>query len=180
MNDAVRMLLKRYLADQSPDNFMRLRDAVANSPGYQPYSDSIASVYELIDQENYEEARSRLMAMMPNLILNPGIHKLLSFVLHQLDKTSDSQAEFALGMLCAQGILSTGEGSEAKPYLVLHTSDEYDILEHLGKQSHGQALVVKGDRHLDRLDCSDGSQVWFDATIPFSHLGRRMAGHQEN
>ena len=179
MNDSVRTHLKRYLVEQTTENFLRLRDAVANSPGYQPYADNMSVVDGLLEQENYEAARSHLMAMMPNLILNPGIHKLISFVLHKLDKTDDSQAEFALGMLFTQGILSTGEGSEAKPYLVLHTSDEYDIMEHLGKQFRKQALVEKGDKHYDRQECEDGSAIWFDVTTPYNHLGRQMSGQPE-
>ena len=37
-----------------------------------------------------------------------------------------------------QGLLATGEGSRANPYLVCHATDEYDLLEALDLQPAGQ------------------------------------------
>jgi len=54
---------------------------------------------------------------------------------------------------------------------VSRTSDEYDVLAHLEKRMQQQALVIQDGRHFDRLECSDGSEVWFDVTTAFETLG---------
>lgn len=175
MQESIQAHLERYLQEQSPESFLQLRDAVAASSSYAPYSDSyVETAHSLLKQEKFEEAIDYLMSMMLNWFLNPGIHKLVSFASHKLSKSDDAQFEYTLAMLFLKGILSTGDGSETRPYLVLHIRDEYDVLEHLGKEPVRQSLVNKGNRHYDRQDCKDGSQIWFDVTTPHGYLERRF------
>ena len=171
--------LERYLADPSPENFRTLQEALVQSPEYAPYSGEPREVYPLIEQGQFKTAKDQLMALMPNWFLNPGVHKLLSFIAHKLDDEPAARFEFQLAMILLEGILSTGAGSEDRPYQVLHTADEYDLLEHLDKQSEHQSLVEKDGRHFDRQDCTDGTQLWFDITWPFSHLQQKLGEKRE-
>lgn len=168
--------LQRFLEKPSAGRFRNLRNAVSESPDYVPYSGDLAKGDELLAEGHFEAAKSYLLSLMPNWILNPGIHRLLSFACYQLGQEQVAWFEYEMAMAMLDGILSTGDGSEARPYLVLHTDDEYDVLEHLETRSQGQALVQKGERYCDRHMCDDGSEIWFDVTVPFAHLQGRVSG----
>ena len=175
MHEAVSLQLEYYLQDQSPENFRRLRKAVASSPDYAPYAEHYrGQVYPLIEAGQFEIARERLATLLPNWLLSPGIHALTSFVLHKLGQEEDALYEFGLGQAVMAGILTTGDGSEARPYLVLHTSDEYDVLAHLHKKSRRQSLAKKEERYYDCQECEDGSHLWFDITTPYQHLQHQL------
>jgi len=92
------------------------------------------------------------------------------------DSGDQKQADFAhaVGFACIDGILSTGDGSKEKPYLVLRTSDEYDVLMAEGKEFRCQSLIHDGDRTLDRMDSADGSSLFFDISDAYRALARRM------
>jgi len=175
MQQSIQDQLKRYIQERSPESYLKLREAIKASPEYVPYSGSYAEIARpMLEQGKYREVISYLQSMMPNWMLNPGIHKLLSFAYSKLGKNDAARSEYALASRLLEGILSTGDGSEERPYLVLHTTDEYDVLEHLGKESAGQSLVEKGDKRYDRQTCQDGFEIWFDITTPYSYLEKRL------
>ncbi len=179
MQGSIIIQLEHFFEKQSPENFINLREAVAASPDYAPYaSNYMDKVYALLEQEQFEEAKNHLMTVMANWILNPGIHTLASFVFQKLGRDNDARFEYGVSQLFLEGILSTGDGSETRPYLVLHTADEYDVLAHFDRKSQKQALVEKEGRHYDRQECQDGSQIWFDITIPYEHLRRQVLAGQ--
>lgn len=78
--------------------------------------------------------------------------------------------EYQIGQICIDCILSTGDGSKDQPYLVLRTSDEYDVLEHLDKKVKQQSLTGNGEKRFDVLECEDGSEYWFDVTDALNSL----------
>ena len=78
--------------------------------------------------------------------------------------------EMMIGDACIEGILATGDGSEGNPYIVIRTSDEHDVIEHLEKQLKQQSLMPKDDKHFDRIECTDGSKYWFDITDAYNHM----------
>ena len=171
MDGEITDLLERYLEERSPEGFMQLREAVAASPDYVPYGTSPESVLSTVEEDDYEKAKVALLGIVRGCLLNPGIHTLLAFVYHKLGDEVAANIEFELGARCLEGILSTGSGEETHPYLVLHTADEYDVLEHLGKKSLNQALVLATTpqrKAYDRHDCEDGVTLWFDVTTPYA------------
>lgn len=176
MDESFAAQIQQFLVAPSVERFLSLRDAVSESPGYVPYSSDPAKGRELLAEGRFEEAHSYLLSLVPGWILNPGIHRLLSFACYQLGQEQIAMLEHEMSMAMMDGILSTGDGSEARPYLVLHIADEYDVLDHLGKRSQGQALVHKGDRYCDLRTCDDGSEIWFDVTVPIAHLRKRISG----
>jgi len=174
MSESTQVHLERYLQEQSLESFLRLRDAVIASPDYAPYTSNYRStVGSLLEREKYQEAIDYLMSVMDNWFLNPGIHRLVSFAHYKLGRDEEAGFEYWMYKVMVEGIASTGDGSAESPYLVLHTTDEYDVLEHLGKETRKQALVKGSDKQYDRHDCTDGSQIWFDVTTPYGFLARR-------
>lgn len=136
-----------------------------NSPGYMPYTaPDRATVYTLLNEEKFQEAFDHLMSKMPNGLLSPGVHSLAGLALQKLGKDEQAGFEFVLSTLLTKSILSTGDGSKEHPFLVLHTTDEYDILLRLGKKSIRQSLHENGGKWLDWQNCEDGDQIWFDVS----------------
>lgn len=78
--------------------------------------------------------------------------------------------ERAITTSCVHGILDTGDGTKAKPYVVSVTDDEYFILEVLKKKFESQALLRDGDRHLDLIKTTEGDELYFDISRPYQNL----------
>jgi hypothetical protein len=175
MEDALVADLQQYLAEPTPERFLDLRAAVAGSPGYAPYSTDLQVAWPLFEENRFEEAKDLLEGALPGWILNPGIHQMLSFAWHKLGQEDAAQYEFAVAVALLGAILSTGDGSKAQPYLVLYPADEYDMLKFLEKQSIGQSLEELGDKHYDCQMCDDGTEIWFDVTVPYAHLQKRYS-----
>ena len=155
------------------DSFAALRAEIVSSEKYDPYSRELDEVNALLDAGDFEAAHCKLTEAMPNLFLSPAAHLAIAYVAEQTDDEESAKMEAFLAAMCCEGILTTGEGSRANPYLVLRTSDEYDVLQYLGKSFTGQALVEDGERHLDRMTCADGTELWFDITDAYNQLAQR-------
>lgn len=167
-------LLIAFIQTPTPETFHALRDAVAASDDYEPYDSYQDELYALLEQNQYAEARTLLRAKMIGWLLNPTIHMHMSYVCHKLGDEDSADAERYIGRAVINGLLSSGDGSRERPYLVMRTGDEYDLLAHLQKTAQGQELVQEPDRVLDHLVCADGSGLWFDISLPFGQLRRRM------
>jgi hypothetical protein len=111
---------------------------------------------------------------MGNLMLSPRAHQLLGFLHHKLGDEQRANMEMMIGIVCVEGILTTGDGSQESPYLVLRTSDEYDVLEHFEKQLQQQSLLHRDGRNFDRIECTDGTTYWFDITDAYNQLGKSI------
>ncbi len=165
-------LLQRYTYEPTPVNFVAIREAVAASSAYSPYSDDLRNAQKLAKQGRHEESLAAAQAAVGNRLLTPSLHILASAQYEMLNQPAQASRSMAVASLVADGILSTGDGSRRHPFLVMCTTDEYDILPFLNKQPARQSLVEDGDQHLDHHECTDGSELWFDISVAFQQLER--------
>lgn len=163
-----------FLQEPSLESFMAVRKFVLEHPAYDPYSAELQELDALIDKEEYQQVLDRFPEVLPNLLLSPRLHLMMAYVRRQTGDAEGSEAESAMAHLCASSILKTGDGTREKPWAVLRTSDEYDVLLFIDKKMVRQALVQQDGRKLDRLECEDGTEVWFDVTDPFATFGREL------
>src|SRR5262249_3037929 len=133
-------LFLAFLKAPTADTFRAVRDAVATHEKYDGYSRDLDNMRTAHAQKRYAEVRAAFVAAQPNLLLSPEAHFLLSLTAKALGDTAGSDTEKFVCFRCIDGILSTGTGTQEKPYLVLRTSDEYDVLSALGKQLQSQHL----------------------------------------
>jgi hypothetical protein len=77
----------------------------------------------------------------------------------------EAEGEKAMGRLILKNILATGKGTKKKPYAVMRVEDEKDVLSALKKQAGAQFLMTDKSRVFDLMECSDGSEVYFDITL---------------
>lgn len=161
-----------FVMSQDRDSYLEFREKVISSDSYQPYSDELDTAVELCDQEKWEEARDLVQNAMGNLILSPRAHRMVGFLHHKLGDDQAAQFESMIAQCCLIGIQATGDGSVDDPFIVVRTSDEHDLIEHLGKQPQQQSLTHQGDRHLDVITCVDGTEYWFDITAAHNQLSK--------
>ena len=161
-----------FVKEPTKENFLRAYQQTTAAENYEPYSTELVDIRQRVEDHKYPEAQARLTKAMPRLLLSPQAHFLASQVARRLGDLTTAGRETALGKKCLEGILSTGEGSAEKPYLVTRVSDEYDVLRQLKKFSAQQAVLPKNGKILDRIQCSDGSELWFDVTALFASMKR--------
>lgn len=169
----MRDLFLKFAENPDRKTFLAVRQEVLASKEYQPDSDELDRADELIDEGKWAEARTCLQEALPNLLLSPQAHLLMAAIAEELGDPSEEQLEDFLASTCAEGILSTGDGTKDKPYLVLRATDEYDLIEYLEKEPIDEEEVQEGERSLDRVKCNDGSELWFDVTEAKARLAQQ-------
>jgi hypothetical protein len=191
-------LFHLFLEKPTKENYLQVLDALCRHPAYDPYSHELEEVAHLLEQRRYEEAKAKLDAAMPNLLLSPRAHNYYRVIAEAAGDTQEAQRRDQIAQKCLQGIQATGQGMvdvaggepkqdqlPAAPFQVARVSDEYDLLRALGKRARvlSQSLRRINDRWYDVLRCSDEAgnvfHVWFDVTRPMAALRRHIQQSSE-
>jgi hypothetical protein len=172
----MRELLVSLLKEPTKETYLALREAIVASGRYEPYSNELSSINSLIEHERFEAALRSMQEAMPNLLLSPQAHLMNAFVLSKLENKDSAEMERRLAWCCLEGMMATGDGSEEHPYAVLRVEDERDLLRYLRKELVKQELISRAKQRLDRVECTDGSVVWFDVSTALDALDAQMAG----
>src|SRR5262245_23670170 len=144
--------------------FLAARDAVLCHSPLPLVATELADLDRLLEQNEHETVLDRLDALPASKVFSPRVHYLAAEAAEALGHTADVELERSLFVLMLQGLLATGEGTSASPYIVCHPTDEYDILAALDLESAGQSLAEHEGRLCDVLTCTNGREVWFDVT----------------
>lgn len=172
---AMDQLFVGYLQDPAPANFLALRTALLETPGFDPYSRDLSQAESFFASDQFEEAEQELrQRMRPSHVLSAGAHLKLALVYERLGRNAEMERERAIAIRCIEGILSTGDGSVERPYRVTRTSDEYDILAASNLTWANQTLRQSGGRRIDVIKTKEGSEVCFDVTDILDLLKRRL------
>lgn len=175
ITNSVEKLKKLYVSFLESTNqlsYEAVRIALVANAAYDPYSKNLVHAAQLMQAEEYDEARNLIVAAMPNLLLSPRSHQMLSFVAEQTGDLGAQNMEAIIASKLCEGMLATGDGTPTGARLVSRLSDEYDLLRFLGKNFVEQTLHENGPGRLDCLKCSDGTAFWFDVTEQMLHLNR--------
>ena len=173
---SVRENFLEFLKKPSTEGFQSLRQQVAASDRYAPYSNELDMLAAALGAGHPQAAIDLFWRSFPNLLLSPLAHFILSQAYLDLKKEDEAEGEKAMGRLILKSILATGKGTKKRPYAVMRVEDERDVLSVLKKQAGAQFLMTDKSRVFDLLQCSDGSEVYFDITLMF---GRAEKGHQQ-
>ena len=164
----------RTFLESSPDDyevFEGLRQSIIRSDLYRPYSHDLNTIERLIEEELYGLARTQIDESMPNLLLSPRAHEMLARVAAAQDDGELVEEASNAALMCLEAIAASGDGSRERPFRVLRTSDEYDLLDYLHAAMEKQQVVHVRQRHYDVLTCEDGRELWFDITQAYKLLG---------
>lgn len=154
-------LFEQWANHPTREGLQRVQDAVQAEPLYDAYRDLTRTVAPLLDDARYAAAQASLLEVMPAHVLSPGAHAMLARAHEGLGDHRSAEMERSLMKLTMQVILHSGDGSAARPYEVLATSDEYDVLEVLGLHRSAQASSDVDGRLVDVFTDADGDQVHF-------------------
>lgn len=157
---------------ESPDTerYTQIRKLVLAFPGYDPYSEDLYDLIDLLDAGKFVEVQQGVSQGMPNLLLSPRAHMLAAFAAEQTGDDKAAEVEKFIAQACVKGILSTGEGTYENPYRVVRTSDEYDVLQYLEQEVVKQSLQHTEHQHLDVILTKQGREVVFDITDAYETL----------
>lgn len=172
MRDAFIDLLKAPTAE----NYLAVSKRISEHPSYEPYDNGLENMNSLLAVGDHKGAIAKFGDLMPNWLLSPGIHMLQAVAYKRTGREKEFEVEMQIAFTLITAILATGDGSQARPYTVNRTRDEYDVLMHLKKEPAGQALHQKDGRHYDSISCDDGTEIWFDITVPYEHMRKQMGG----
>jgi hypothetical protein len=156
--------LAALVEQPSKATFLAARDAVLRESPNPVAAGQIAELDRLLEQEDYQSLINRLDALPSSKVLSPRVHFLAAEAADALGNLADTELERCLFVITLKGLLATGDGTKANPFIVCHTSDEQDILEALGRESSRQAVVENAGRVYDVLRCTDGREIWFEVT----------------
>ena len=164
---SVKETFLEYLKKPSVEIFLAVRQKVAESDRYLPYSNELDVLAANLCAEDPQAAIEYFWQTFPSLLLSPSAHMMLSKAYLDLKKENEAEGEKAMGRLILKSILATGKGTKKRPYAVMRVEDERDVLSVLKKQAGAQFLVRDKSRVFDLLQCSDGSEVYFDITMMY-------------
>jgi hypothetical protein len=167
-------LFVAFLQNPTVESFQAIRDAVVNHPKYDGYSQDLRDMETAFEEKRFADVKTAFGQAQPNLLLSPGAHLLLSLAMREEGNTQGADLERFICFRCMDGIQLTGDGTKERPFLVLRTSDEYDLLSARGKQLGSQHLVHEHGKSYDQMVCADASELWFDITDMFGAMARRM------
>ena len=169
------------LKSPTRDNFLAVQELLVADKAYSPYSQDLKTMGDLVKKEKYGEVEAEYKKTWPNLVLSPQAHFMLATAAKGLGDQAKADKENAAEQKCLDGLLATGDGTEAKPIRVTRISDEYDIV-HLKKKGvdHQALKVINGKVRYHVPTCRDGSEMWFDVSIPFDALKKSLEKDLKN
>jgi hypothetical protein len=170
---SVKETFLEYIKKPSVELFLAVRQKVSESDRYTPYSNELDELRAILCAGDPQAAIGCFWRIFPSLLLSPSAHLTLCKAYESMGKEDEAAFEKALAFQLIRSILATGKGTKKKPYAVMRIEDERDVLSALQKQSGLQFLMTGNSRMLDLLQCSDGSEVYFDITLMFGRGRKR-------
>lgn len=156
------VLLAALRRRPTAENYLAIRSVLMNGEHYDPYSTDIGELEQLCEEKQFARVL-KMVSRNENLWLSPWAHLQASKAARMLRQQARAKREATLMAACLAGIQATGDGSRERPFVVTRVSDEYDLINSLGKKMSEQRLVSgDGGKYFDALDCADGTTVWFD------------------
>jgi Domain of unknown function (DUF4919) len=156
-----------FIKTPNRELFLRSRATVVAHPDYNPYSDDIRKIDDLLAEGKYEEAVAHRNI---NTVLSARAHLLHAFAFSQIGMEQEERSMSVVGGQLIENILMTGNGSLEHPYIVTRVEDERDVLTALQERATAQALVHENGRYYDRMTTQSGRDIYFDITDVYTKL----------
>lgn len=157
MND----LFKEFLLSPTFSSFLRVRQAVIDGASYDPTSTELDAAWSLITQSRFREAWDLLIGKQEKYLLSLRYYACLGIASESLGDRNAEPIMHLGATRCLQGLLSTGDGSRRRAYLILRSWDVCDVLESLHKKVVNPEAMQEPTEFLV-MRCDDRSEVCFD------------------
>jgi hypothetical protein len=157
-----------FVESPTRDSYLAVREAVLDLTPLPLLATDLAELERLLDGEEFQEVLDRIELLPASKAISPRVHFLAAEAAEALGDVERGELERFLFVLCLKGLLATGNGTQSAPYVVCHAADEHDVLGALSLEVASQTLVESHGYCCDVLTCSDGRQIWFDASATLS------------
>ncbi len=157
-------LLTEFLDNPNGETYLPLREAIIAMPEFDMFSDGLTRMQDYMDADAPENVLAMVPELMPNWLLSPQVHSLISQAAEARGDAARARSESLMFEACMYGLSQTGDGSAAAPYAVVQVADEYAIAQFLDKQPTGHRRDVRDGIVIDVLTCADDSEICFDVT----------------
>lgn len=166
-----------FLTDPTKETFLKCRELVINDPEYDPYSEDLENMQDLLNKGKFEEV---ILYKNVNILLSPRAHIYKYFAYKELGDEKGRNIEMTIAQFIFECLVKTGEGTQDAPYVITRISDERDIVrQHLNKKDVSQNLIRDGDKIMDVLTMDDGTQLYFDIKVPYQRLAFSFSKRNE-
>lgn len=170
--ESMKSRLPGFFLHPSIGEFLQLRAFLANSEVFNPYTSHLKRCNEALACEDWSRVERLVLEDMPNLILSPRAHQLLSRAAAARGDISGAGLRMQFAATLHGLLMETGDGSSKRPWLCLREEDEADIMGGLGLIPVGYKAVGGEERYLEHLVLEDGRSFFMDMTVPFTHVNR--------
>jgi hypothetical protein len=161
-------LISDFLERTSGEAFTALRAALLDDAAFDFFSVEDDELASLVERGDNAAALAMLPGLMPNWLLSPNVHQMLADAARASGDETTAAREQYLARAALSGLLQSGDGSEARPYLVTHSSDEVDVVSALDREADEQERVRRPEGVFDVITLRDGGKLWFDVTVAFT------------
>lgn len=166
-----------FIKNPTKESFLELRTFIINHDDYEPYSEDIKNINNLLLQNNFREVAQYASV---NIILSPRAHMYKSFAYRKLNDEKGAEIESTIGQTILEGIHLTGNGTLEKPYLVTRIDDERDFLTYLEEVFASQALINDDEKSYDCITTASGKNIYFDITDCFKKMTFQFSNREIN
>lgn len=160
----MKQMLQQFAEQPTRENYLavlqRLREV--GEPSVTPAE--IAALSAQLAVANDSAALSAIQRLPKSAAFSPRVHYLAAEFCDRVGDQRRAELERFLFSACLTGLLATGDGTLARPYVVCQVSDERDILLALGEISAELKVLTRGQRTLDRHRCESGREICFDCS----------------
>ncbi|RLJ23538.1 uncharacterized protein DUF4919 [Chryseobacterium sp. 7] len=166
-----------FLTDPTKETFLKCRELVISNPEYDPYSEDLESIQDLLNEGKFEEV---IRYNNVNILLSPRAHIYKYFAYKELGDEKGRNIEMTIAQIIFECLEKTGDGTKDSPYIITRISDERDLVRHhLDKQDVSQKLVRDEDKIMDVLTLDDGTHLYFDIKDPYQRLAFSFSKRNE-
>lgn len=166
-----------FIQKPTKASFLELRTFIINHDDYEPYSEDIRNINNLLHQNNFKEV---VLYGNINVLLSPRAHMYKSFAFRKLNDEKGAELEAQIGQTILEGIAFTGNGTLEQPYLVTRIDDERDFLTYLEEVFESQALINDADKSYDCITTASGKNIYFDITDCFKKMAFQFSNREIN
>jgi hypothetical protein len=174
-------LYRKFLIEPTADRYRAALLAMANHSG-----DGVRSllVLEQAHREGrFETIQSLVRQWARHFALSPRFHRLAAIAALELGDQEDAELERFTANACLEGIVASGDGSDARPFLISDRADAQEVLAKLNLKSLRQSLIENDGILCDvfevRASAKSTREIWFSCAYQPS-INRSPARQPKN
>lgn len=160
-----------FILDTTKDKFLASQAIVFSHEDYNPYSDDLNVMEDLLEEGKYEAVVGYSSV---NILLSFKARMYKNYALTKIGDENEAKAELIFSHKILEGIGLTGDGTPEAPYQVTRISDEFDFLIYLDENYASQSLVTVKDRICDVITTHSGKDIYFDITKAYLRMKELM------